>query len=367
MLSYDANDQLQQVTTRGMMPTTIATYRYDAIGRRIEKNVGGTITRYYYAGQQIVEERDGADSTQAFYTYGDYIDEPLTMDRGGARYYYQANRLYSTYLLTDTTGAIAERYTYTPYGVATTFTATYTTPQPTSRLGNPYLFTGRELDGETLLYYYRARTYDPVQGRFKQLDPTAIRAGEDSFSYASDRATTSVHRYGTFDWKIDSQNCTIELTVGVKLRFNHRDTGRTQLGFFDLWTVHVYEEWTSARQTAFQLAFKNQVEAAFNGKPFKLYPGRAGITINDMAASYAQGRFTGQAYCSCPCANGFSPSIRLAFDWWWPDFTIDVEANARRLFIRSSAELGGPHANLDEGDIYPANKGAPDAAVSRRA
>ena len=190
LLSYDANDQLQQVTTRGMMPTTIATYRYDAIGRRIEKNVGGTITRYYYAGQQIVEERDGADSTQAFYTYGDYIDEPLTMDRGGARYYYQANRLYSTYLLTDTTGAIAERYTYTPYGVATTFTSTYTTPQSTSRLGNPYLFTGRELDGETLLYYYRARTYDPVQGRFKQLDPMGLVTGINLFEYLGGSSTT---------------------------------------------------------------------------------------------------------------------------------------------------------------------------------
>src|SRR5262249_6726920 len=149
---------------------TIATYRYDALGRRVEKNItGGAITRYYYAGAQIIEERDGADSPQAFYTYGTYIDEPLTMDRGGSRYYYHANRMYSTYLLTDSTGAIAERCTYTPYGVATTFTSAYSTPQATSRLGNPFLFIGRELDGETLLCYYRARTYDPVQGRFKQL------------------------------------------------------------------------------------------------------------------------------------------------------------------------------------------------------
>ena len=143
LFTYDANDQLQQVTTRGAMPTTIATYRYDALGRRVEKNVGGTITQYYYTGQQIVEEHDGADAVTAFYTYGDYVDEPLTMDRpSGTRYYYHANRLYSTYLLTDSTGAIAERYVYTPYGVATTFDSTYTTPQATSRVGNPYLFAG---------------------------------------------------------------------------------------------------------------------------------------------------------------------------------------------------------------------------------
>lgn len=174
---YDANDQLAQATNTST--TQVTTYEYDALGRRVGKNVGGTATWYYYAGQQIVEEHNGADAVTAFYTYGDYVDEPLTMDRpSGTRYYYHANRLYSTYLLTDSSGAIGERYTYTPYGVATTFDSTYSTPQSTSRVGNPYLFTGRELDSETLLYFYRARTYDPVQGRFKQLDPAGIAGGD---------------------------------------------------------------------------------------------------------------------------------------------------------------------------------------------
>jgi RHS repeat-associated protein len=38
-------------------------------------------------------------------------------------------------------------------------------------VGNPFTFTGRELDAETGLMHFRARTYDPVQGRFKQRDP----------------------------------------------------------------------------------------------------------------------------------------------------------------------------------------------------
>ncbi len=102
---YDANDQLQQATNTAT--TVVTTYQYDALGRRVGKNVGGTITQYYYAGQQIVEEHDGTDTVTAFYTYGDYVDEPLTMDRPSAtRYYYHANRMYSTYLLTDSTGAL---------------------------------------------------------------------------------------------------------------------------------------------------------------------------------------------------------------------------------------------------------------------
>src|SRR5262249_12794508 len=35
---------------------------------------------------------------------------------------------------------------------------------------NTYSYTGREYDAESGLYYYRARTYDPVDGRFLQKD-----------------------------------------------------------------------------------------------------------------------------------------------------------------------------------------------------
>ncbi len=187
---YDANDQLQTVTTRGAMPTTVATYRYDAFGRRVEKNVGGTITRYYYAGQQIVEEHDAADAVQAFYTYGTYIDEPLTMDRAGSRYYYHANRpVRSTYLLTDATSAIAERCSYTAYGArhhAQRRTRRRNRPRASTA---PYLFTGRELDGEAACYATNRASARMTRSRggFKQLDPAGYEAAEFSlFLYVRD-------------------------------------------------------------------------------------------------------------------------------------------------------------------------------------
>jgi RHS repeat-associated protein len=85
--------------------------------------------------------------------------------------------------MTDNTGAVAERYDYTGYGVVTTYNAVYGAAQTTSRLGNPHAFTGRELDEETLLYYYRRRTYDPVQGRFKQLDAIGLNGGMNLYEY----------------------------------------------------------------------------------------------------------------------------------------------------------------------------------------
>jgi RHS repeat-associated protein len=45
--------------------------------------------------------------------------------------------------------------------------------------GISYTFTGREFDGETNLYYYRARYYDPQDGRFISKDPISFAGGGD--------------------------------------------------------------------------------------------------------------------------------------------------------------------------------------------
>ncbi|MCG8431112.1 MAG: RHS repeat-associated core domain-containing protein, partial [Candidatus Omnitrophica bacterium] len=51
-----------------------------------------------------------------------------------------------------------------------------------SAIGNRYGFTGREYDGETGLYHYRARSYNPEVGRFMQHDPLKIY-DENAYSY----------------------------------------------------------------------------------------------------------------------------------------------------------------------------------------
>lgn len=44
--------------------------------------------------------------------------------------------------------------------------------------GNGYTYTGREWDKETGLYYYRARYYDPIEGRFISKDPISFAGGD---------------------------------------------------------------------------------------------------------------------------------------------------------------------------------------------
>ena len=53
-----------------------------------------------------------------------------------------------------------------------------------------YLFTGRELDDETGLYYYRSRYYDPAIGRFVSVDPIGFKSLETNlFGYVSNAPT----------------------------------------------------------------------------------------------------------------------------------------------------------------------------------
>jgi|SRR3990170_1942373 len=62
--------------------------------------------------------------------------------------------------------AAVQRYTYSSFGKIES--------QLDPNFVQPYTFTAREFDGETGLYYYRARYYDSATGRFLSEDPMDI-------------------------------------------------------------------------------------------------------------------------------------------------------------------------------------------------
>ena len=99
--------------------TTLGTYAYDALGRRVSKVAGATTTVYVNDGLQEIGEYDNGaavGSPSRSYVFGSYIDEPLMMVNGGVKTYYHTNNLYSVAALTNAAGAVVERYTYDPYG-----------------------------------------------------------------------------------------------------------------------------------------------------------------------------------------------------------------------------------------------------------
>ena len=49
-----------------------------------------------------------ADNTTATYVYGNYIDEVLTMRRGGVDHFYHGDDLYNVMAVTDAAGDVAQ-------------------------------------------------------------------------------------------------------------------------------------------------------------------------------------------------------------------------------------------------------------------
>ena len=160
LYEYDAENKLIRVVRDD---GSIVNYKYDGLGRRIEKEVDSVVTQFIYDQEDILLELDGSNNITARYTHGPDIDEPLIVERSGVSSFYHTDGLGSITELTDTIGTIIQSYTYSSFGKIES--------QLDPNFVQPYTFTAREFDPETGLYYYRARSYDPLIGRFLQQDP----------------------------------------------------------------------------------------------------------------------------------------------------------------------------------------------------
>jgi len=138
------------------------TFTYCPLGKRVwKKNKSGTTTFYFYDTDDILAEYDTFGNLQARYTFGRGIDNPISVRIGTQSYFYHLDALGSVISLTDSNKNQVASYSYDVFGF----------PSPSSLIPNPFLFTSREYDEESGLYYYRARYYDPSVGRFLQVDP----------------------------------------------------------------------------------------------------------------------------------------------------------------------------------------------------
>jgi RHS repeat-associated protein len=189
-LSYDLNGNLTQRSTQHNVydymnrivsstdGSSTVNFRYDPLGRRIQKEVTvgsqSKTTNCYYSGHQVIEERDSSDQVTRQFIYGNGIDEVIRVDiyngTTSTPYYLHINDIGSITAVTDANGNIIERVYYDIYGMPT-FKDAAGNVIPKSSIGNNNLFQGREYDPELNLYYFRARYYDPIMGRFLSTDP----------------------------------------------------------------------------------------------------------------------------------------------------------------------------------------------------
>jgi RHS repeat-associated protein len=170
--AWDYENRLTSVTLPGSGGTV--TFKYDPFGRRIYKSSSSGTSVYAYDGDNLIEETNSTGTAVARYSQGLNIDEPLAMLRSSTTSYYQADGLGSLTSLSNTSGALANTYTYDSFGNLTASTGSLT---------NSFRYTGREFDTETGLHCYRARYYDTAAGRFLSEDPSVFEGGTNFYPY----------------------------------------------------------------------------------------------------------------------------------------------------------------------------------------
>jgi RHS repeat-associated protein len=154
-LVYDPENRLTLVV---MSNSTVA-FGYDASGARLWKQ-GATTNSLQVWIDGIYEEKDG--KTLYHILAGDRI--VCTFDSAGIiTEYYHPDQIRSTAVQTDNSGNPYQHYEYSVFG-QNRYTSS-SSAFPVSRR-----YTAQVLDEETGLYFYGARYYEPVLGRFIQPD-----------------------------------------------------------------------------------------------------------------------------------------------------------------------------------------------------
>ncbi|MCA3173333.1 MAG: hypothetical protein ING25_09815 [Burkholderiales bacterium] len=175
--TWDSPQRLTQVST----PEHTATYQYDLLGRRVQRQITKPgfppeTTHYVYDGLQAVGEIRPQQSSTSLMT-GLNLDEMLAR----VTTLNATNTTQARTYLTDALGSVMAQtqdnqstlagYSYSPYGQ---------TQSTGNTEGDSVQYTARENDHNGL-YYYRARYYDPVLKRFLSEDPIGLAGGSLSF------------------------------------------------------------------------------------------------------------------------------------------------------------------------------------------
>ncbi len=174
--AYDFENRLKSMNSGAV------TLVYDGDGNRVAKTVGSTTTKYLVddlnpTGYAQVVEEIGANGVQRRYTYGlQRISQTQFLSSAWATSFYGYDGFGSVRQLTDSTGAVTDTYDYDAWGNAVDVTGS--TP-------NLYRYRGEQYDADLNLYYFRARYFNPLTGRFLTRDPEPARIADPN----------SLHRY----------------------------------------------------------------------------------------------------------------------------------------------------------------------------
>lgn len=149
-------------STYSMSGVLRETYKYDALGNRIEKTTDGKTTSFVidYSSGYAQVLRATTDNGTIFYTRG---FELISRKDAGGELWYLTDGVGSVRCLTDSSGSITDTLVFDAFG---------NNISRTGETGDSYGFQGEQQDA-TGLYYLRARYMNPATGSFTQMDTYA--------------------------------------------------------------------------------------------------------------------------------------------------------------------------------------------------
>lgn len=149
LTSYDYNNMPTRITDGSMTVDSV----YDANGNRVKKIVSSSTTIY------IGQHYECANNQCTKYIFAG--SQRIAEIKNTGTYYYHTDHLGSSNVITDSSGNKVQEMFYYPFGELK-----YNSGSDIAK----YKFTDQEFDGETTLYNYGARYYDPRLARFVSAD-----------------------------------------------------------------------------------------------------------------------------------------------------------------------------------------------------
>lgn len=189
--TYSVQGELLQVT---LSDGTVVEYIHDPMGRRIAKQVNGSIVEKYLWSSQttLLAVYDGSNHLiQRFEYAGGRL--PSTLLQAGATYYLAYDQVGSLRVVSDSAGNVVKRIDYDAFGniIHDTNTA----------FNIPFGYAGGLHDRTIGLVRFGYRDYDPDTGRWAAKDPIFFNGGDtDLYGYVQNNPVNRIDPYGLIDW-----------------------------------------------------------------------------------------------------------------------------------------------------------------------
>ncbi|EOW6673598.1 RHS repeat-associated core domain-containing protein, partial [Cronobacter dublinensis] len=190
--AYDDEQRVKEITFTGHAEFRKVEYRYDPLGRRTHKILwryaekDPETIRFDWQGLQLAGEQSDREPdhyVQYVYTEGSY--EPLarvdSVFDDCEIYWYHTELNGLPERVTDADGHTVWRGQFSTWGKTERELSV-----PQWQVPQNLRFQGQYLDRESGLHYNLFRYYDPVAGRYTQMDPIGLAGGINTYSYVGD-------------------------------------------------------------------------------------------------------------------------------------------------------------------------------------